>query len=56
MHKPKKTEYDPDYETYVSLVAENDITGVLERQPTELRNLFAETAEEKGAYAYAEGK
>ena len=56
MDRPEKTEYDPYYETYVSLVPDGDLLGVLERQPAELHALFAGMPEEKGGFAYAEGK
>lgn len=56
MDRPEKTEYDPYYETYVSLVPGGDLLGVLEGQPAELRSIFAGMPEEKGGFAYAEGK
>lgn len=56
MNRPEKTEYDPYYETYVSLVPEAEILPALENQIAEIENLFAEISEEKGAFAYAEGK
>jgi len=56
MSRPEKTEYAEYYETYVSLVDENDVVSALRNQLAELENLFAGIAEEKGAYAYAEGK
>lgn len=56
MSRPEKTEYAEYYETYVSLVDETDIVSALQNQPAEIENLFAGVAEERGAYAYAEGK
>jgi hypothetical protein len=56
MIRPEKTEYDPYYETYVSLVPETDIVAALAAQPTELQDIFTALPEEKGTYAYAEGK
>lgn len=56
MNKPEKTEYDPYYETYVSLVPEGDIVDILERQSAEVAGFFSAIPEEKGPYAYAEGK
>lgn len=56
MSRPEKTEYAEYYETYVSLVEETDVVSALENQLAEIENLFAEVTEEKGAYAYAEGK
>lgn len=56
MSRPEKNEYAEYYETYVSLVDETDIVSALQNQLSELENLFAGIAEEKGSYAYAEGK
>jgi len=56
MTRPEKTEYDPYYEKYVSLVPDTDIVAALAAQPTELQDIFIALPEEKGTYAYAEGK
>lgn len=56
MFRPEKTEYAEFYETYVSLVEENDIVSVLAEQLIGLQNLLASIPEEKGSFAYAEGK
>lgn len=56
MNRPEKNEYNEYYETYVSLVPETEIVGVLDRQNSELLDIFKEIAEEKSLYAYAEGK
>lgn len=56
MQRPERTEYDPYYETYISLIKEDNILEVLAGQPAELQRLFAEIPDEKGALAYAEGK
>ena len=56
MNRPEKNEYDPYYETYVSLVGDEDIVDILERQASEVQEFFAAIPEEKGPYAYAEGK
>jgi hypothetical protein len=56
MTKPEKSEYDPYYENYVSLVADTDIIPTLESQPKLLRDLIASLPEEMGSFAYAEGK
>jgi len=56
MDRPEPTEYAPYYERYISLVPEADITSTLAAQQDELRSLFAAVPEEKGAYAYADGK
>ena len=56
MNRPEKNEYAGYYETYVSLVTENDIVSALENQIGELKKIFAGINEEKGLFAYAEGK
>ncbi len=56
MNHPEKNEYAEYYERYVSLVAENDIVAVLEKQQTELLEFFKKITEEKSLFAYAEGK
>jgi hypothetical protein len=56
MNHPEKSEYAEFYETYVSLVPEAEIFPAMENQIAEVQNVFAEIAEEKGGYAYAEGK
>jgi len=56
MKRPEKEEYDPYYEGYVSLVPDGNIVEIMERQSGELREIFAAIPDEKGPYAYAEGK
>jgi hypothetical protein len=56
MNPPEKTEYDPYYEHYVSLVRDDDILGSLAAQSTTLQDLFTAVPEESGGFAYAEGK
>lgn len=56
MKRPEKTEYAEFYETYVLRVPETEILPAMERQIAEARKIFAEIAEEKGAFAYSEGK
>ncbi|MGH9819019.1 MAG: DinB family protein, partial [Pyrinomonadaceae bacterium] len=56
MQKPEISEFDTYYEKYISLIAEPDLIQVLDDQPAELRSLFDGLDEEKGRYAYAEGK
>jgi hypothetical protein len=56
MYKPEKSEYDPYYEKYISLVADEDVVPILAGQSTELQGLFTGLPEEKGAYAYADDK
>lgn len=56
MKHPEITEYIEDYEDYGSLVEETDIVSAMRKQLTEAENLFASIPEEKGEFAYAEGK
>ena len=56
MNRPETTEYKDDYENYVSLVEETDIVSSMRKQLVEVENLFASISEEKGEFAYAEGK
>jgi len=56
MSRPEKTEYNEYYETYISLVPEAEILPALEDQIAEIEKLVGEIPEEKGAFAYAEGK
>lgn len=56
MNRPDRSEYDPYYEHYVSLVEDRDIIDTLASQPTILRDLLTAVPEEKGSFAYADGK
>ena len=56
MNRPDKTEYDPYYEHYVSLVADSDILDTLGSQSTKLQDIFTAMPEERGDFRYAEGK
>ena len=56
MNRPDPNEYDPYYEKYVSLVADADIVDSLASQPTRLQDMLTGLPEEKGAFAYADGK
>lgn len=56
MERPEKSEYDAYYERYVSKVANGDIVATLERQPSELKDLFSNVEEDRGTFAYDEGK
>ena len=56
MERPEKSEYDAYYERYVSKVAEGDIVATLEKQPSELKELFANVGEDRGTFTYEEGK
>lgn len=56
MNRPETSEFAPYYNTYVSTVEGDGVMPVLENQLAELRSIFSELPEEKGKYAYAEGK
>jgi hypothetical protein len=56
VYKPEPNEYDAYYHKYISLVPESDIRDAFSTQPGELRNALAGLPEEKGSFAYAEGK
>ena len=56
MKRPETIEYKDDYEDYASLVEETDIVSAMQKQLTEVENLFASISEEKGEFAYAQGK
>lgn len=56
MKRSEITEYKDDYEDYTSLVEETDIVSAMRKQLAEVENLFASISEEKGEFAYAEGK
>ena len=54
--RPTPAEYAPFYETYVSLVPDDDILSALERQPAEVRALAATVTPDGKSYRYARGK
>src|SRR5687768_1664435 len=56
IRRPDNTDYDPYYEQYVSLVENRDVLDTLAGQPTVLRDLLTAVPEEKGSFAYADGK
>jgi DinB superfamily len=51
--RPEKNEYNPFYETYVSLVPETDILAALERQIEETRAFLSQISEEDSLFCYA---
>ncbi len=55
MQKPDSSEFASYYNNYISLVS-GDVLDVLRSQAPELRALISALPEDKGAYAYAEGK
>jgi len=56
MHRPESNEFDPYYNTYVSLIEDENVLPVLEAQPAELKAIFSEMPDARGKYAYAEDK
>ena len=56
MNRPDTNEYDPYYDTYVSLIEGDNAVPTLDTQPANLRALFSGVPEDKGIFAYAEGK
>jgi hypothetical protein len=56
MSRPQPAEYDPYYQKYVGLVPEDEIVPALDGQTDELDKLFDRVPEEKGTFAYADGK
>lgn len=56
MRRPENSEYAEYYEGYVSAITETDVVSVLSSQTDELRDLLQGLPEEKGMFAYAEGK
>ena len=56
MERPQTNEYDPYYGTYISLVDGDNVLPMLDAQPAELSAMFLPVAEDKGLFAYAEGK
>jgi len=56
MDRPETNEFAPYYNTYVSLVDGDNVLPVLDAQPGELKALFSDVPEEKGTFAYADGK
>lgn len=56
MNRPDKSEYDPYYERYISLVETGDIVDTLASQSTKLQDLLTAVPDDRGAFAYADGK
>ena len=56
MKRPETHEFAPYYNTYISLVEGDNVIPVLDAQSAELRAVFSAVPEEKGAFAYADGK
>ena len=56
MKPPEKSEYGEYYDRYISQVAGENVKEVLTQQPAELKELFASVGEDRGTFAYGEGK
>jgi len=57
MKRPETNEYDPYYEGYISQIKDSDdLLAIMDRQPEELRAMFAQVPEDRGTHAYADGK
>jgi hypothetical protein len=54
--RPEKSEYQPYFERYVSLVPDGDIVGRLGTQLEETLALLRSIPEDRGDFRYAEGK
>ena len=56
MNRPETDEFDPYYNTYISLIEGDNVRPVLDAQAHELRSMFSDVPEQTGTYAYADGK
>jgi hypothetical protein len=56
MNRPEIGEYDPYYNTYISLVEGDNVLSLLESQPEKLRSILQSVSEDRGTFAYGEGK
>jgi len=54
--RPDRTEYDPDFGKYISLVPDGDIVALLSSQVENTLALLRTVPEEKAGHAYAPGK
>lgn len=56
MRRPEPDEFAPYFNTYISLIEGDAVLPILEAQSGEIRAMFSDVSEEKGGFAYAEGK
>jgi len=56
MDRPETNEFAEYYNNYISKIEGNGVLPILENQPDELRSVIAPLPEEKGTFAYGEGK
>ncbi len=54
--RPKPGDYNPYYDTYISLIEDDNIIRVLENQIKTSETYLRTFSEEKGNYSYADGK
>jgi len=54
--KPKTGDYNPYYDRYISLLGDDDIIEVLEKQVKTTENFLKTFTEKQGNYSYADGK
>jgi len=54
--KPAPGEYSPYYDRYISLVASEDILGILETQLVETVSVLSTCSEQQGEFRYSPGK
>ena len=56
MNPPEKSEYGEYYDRYISQVRDENVTALLAKQPAELKELFSSVPEDRGTFAYDDGK
>jgi len=56
LDRPLEKEYEGHFGTYIQLVPEGDLLGILEEQGAAAERLFRNLSEEQGDYRYAPGK
>jgi len=56
MNKPETNEYAPYYGNYIGQVGDDDVVSILAGQASELRAALSGLADDRGSYAYADGK
>lgn len=56
MNRPQENEYPQGIASYIALVPEDDVVGVLAAQANEIAELFANIGEMRSGHRYAEGK
>jgi uncharacterized damage-inducible protein DinB len=54
--RPSEKDYAPYYKGYIEKIKGDNILGILQEQLTTISDFFKNIPEEKGNYAYAEGK